>query len=332
MKRKLILHIGAHRTATTSLQNYLLANFHNVQREGFFYPYKIARHQKLMGNLFNGGRKPESVAEDLSARADKREHAIHTIVLSDEDICMRRDLSVLAKFRQWFDVKIVFTLRRQDTWLESWFFQNIKWQWNAHLSHCTFEEFLAKREEFHWIRYNRYLQHLETLFGQENIILNIHEKAQMAGGPIETFCDSIGLIDREGFHAPAHINESFSPTISEFMRCLPLDQAPEPYRDMLVSAFARINTRLSDGQSRQSERLMPPDQRAALMAEYDLGNRAVAQRYFGRDELFLEPLPGPDASLARMELPTDSYVLMQDLVAPLLQEIIEHRILESKNK
>lgn len=330
MKRKLILHIGAHRTATTALQNYLLANFHNVQREGFFYPYKIARHQKLMGKLFHGVRKPESVAEDLNARADKREHAIHSIILSDEDICMRRDLSILSQFRQWFDVKIVFTLRRQDTWLESWFFQNIKWQWNTHLSHCTFEEFLGKRKEFHWIQYNRYLKRMEKLFGKENIILNIHEKAQMAGGPIDTFCDSIGLLNHEGFHASTHVNESFSPTISEFMRCLPLDQAPEPYRDILVKALAKINNRLSDGQSRQSERLMSFDQRAALMAEYDRENRAVAQRYFGRNELFLEPLPSKDTSLASMQLPTDSYVLMQDLVAPLLQEIIKHRILEAK--
>ena len=192
LKRTLVLHIGAHRTATTALQDYLYANFFKLQDEGFFYPYKIRRHRKLMTNILNGNRSPEGVATDISGRADKREQDIHTIILSDEDVSMRRDLSILAEFRAYFDVKVVYTLRRQDTWLESWFFQNIKWQWNKKLSHCTFDEFLGMREDFHWIHYGRYVSHLEELFGQENIILNVLEKDQMPQGPIVAFCDSIG--------------------------------------------------------------------------------------------------------------------------------------------
>lgn len=334
MKRTLILHIGAHRTATSALQAYLHANFDNLQDKGFFYPFKIRRHNKLVNQLLNknplrsgGQRAPKEVAQDLNARADsKHGKTIHSIILSDEDICTRRNLAPLAKFRDWFDVKVVFTLRRQDTWLESWFFQNIKWQWNKKLSHCTFDEFLAMREEFHWIHYDRYLQHLENLFGKDNIILNVHEKGQMTNGPIETFCDSIGLTDRTGFTAPAHMNESYSPAISEFMRCLPLGEAPDHYRGVLTTACARIDREILGGKKKQSERLMPPDQRAAIMAEYEKGNRAVAQRYFGRDPLFLETLPAADAPLATMALPADSYELMQTLVAPLIQAIITHHV------
>lgn len=326
MKRTLILHIGAHRTATSALQDYLHKNFSKLHEKGFFYPFRVRRHIKLVNELFKGSRTPAEVAQDLSARADKRHKNIRTIILSDEDICLRRDLSVLAQFREWFDVKVVFTLRRQDSWLESWFFQNIKWQWNAKLSHCTFDEFMAMREDFHWIHYDRYLRHLEALFGQENIILNVHEKTQMPGGPIEHFCDSIGLTDRSGFTQPAHINESYSPAISEFMRCLPLDEAPADYRNALTKACAQIDRELLGGGKKQSERLMPPRQRSALMAEYAEGNRAVAQRYFGRKELFLEPLPSAREPLAKMALPDDSYALMRDMVAPLLQAMITHHI------
>lgn len=324
MKRTLILHIGAHRTATSALQDYLHDNFSKVQEKGFFYPFKVRRHLKLVNDLFKKERSPSEVAQTITERADRREHKIHTVILSDEDICMRRDLGLLAEFREWFDVKVVFTLRRQDTWLESWFFQNIKWQWNARLSHCTFDEFLQMREDFHWIHYGRYIDHLEKLFGQENLILNILEKDQMPNGPMETFCDSIGLTDRSGFHPPSHVNESFSPAISEFMRCLPLDQAPAAYRGMLTNACAQIDRERLGGGKKQSERLMPPAQRAAIMEEYAQGNRQVAQRYFNRDKLFLDPLPAADAPLAQMALPTDSYALMQTLVAPLLEEMIQH--------
>lgn len=292
-----------------------------MKKKGFFYPLKVRRHLKLMNQIFNGTRQVENVARTLTERADKQPQDIHTLILSDEDICMRHDLSVLAKFRDSFDVTVIFTLRRQDTWLESWFFQNIKWQWNKKLSHCTFDEFMAMREDFHWIHYDRYIRHLEEVFGRDNIILNVHEKGQMPEGPIEAFCDSIGLTDREGFSAPAHINESFSPQISEFMRHLPLDMADSGYRGRLTAICAKIDRALTGG-SKQSERLLPHDQRTALMSEYQAGNHAIARRYFNRDDLFFEPLPGPDAPLAKMALPADSAQLMTDYIAPLIAGII----------
>lgn len=323
MKRKLILHIGAHRTATSALQDYLHSNFLPLQDKGFFYPFKVRRHLKMMNDLFGGKRTIAEVSDTITARADAREKDIHTIILSDEDVCLRRDLSVLAGFKDHFDVKVAYTLRRQDTWLESWFFQNIKWQWNEKLSHCTFDQFMAMREDFHWIHYDRFVRHLEDLFGKENIILNVHEKQQMQDGPIETFCNSIGLTDRTGLGTPGHINESFSPMISEFMRQLPLDAAPVDYRNMLTRACADIDNRMNGGGKKQSERLLPHADRVALMAEYQAGNTAIAQRYFGRDKLFLEPLPDANAPLANMTLPSDMNVLMNDFVAPLLRTMIE---------
>ncbi|TDK50892.1 hypothetical protein [Antarcticimicrobium luteum] len=332
MTRRLILHIGAHRTATSALQAFLFENFQPLKQKGFFYPLKVRRHLKLMNQIFNGTRKVENVARILTERADKQPQDIHTLILSDEDICMRRDLGVLAKFRDSFDVKVVFTLRRQDIWLESWFFQNIKWQWNEKLSHCTFDEFMDMRGDFHWIHYDRYVRHLEGLFGRDNIILNIHEKGQMPDGPIEAFCDRIGLTDRTGFAPAAHINESFSPQISEFMRRLPLDAAETGYRGRLTAVCAKIDRALTGG-SKQSERLMPHDQRTALMAEYEAGNRAIAQRYFDRDTLFSDPLPGPDAPLARMALPADSDRLMTDYIVPLIAGIIaDHEKQKEKEK
>ena len=331
MKRRLIFHIGAHRTATSALQDYLADNKRQLRSRGVVYPFQVRRHLKQMNALFTGRRDPAELAETLTARADKRDADIHTILLSDEDICMREDLGLLARFREWFDVKIVFTLRRQDTWLESWFFQNIKWQWNPKLAHCTFDEFMAQRESFHWIHYDRYVRHLEDLFGAENLILNVMEKDQMPDGPIAAFSDSIGLTDRTGFTEPSHMNASFSPEISEFMRCLPLDAAPVEYRNQLTSACAQIDAKRGRN-TKSSERLLPHADRVALMAEYDPGNRALARRHFDREMLFLEPLPGPDAPLARMELPGDSYALMEEFVAPLLSALIGYRKEEMKAK
>ncbi|MFC2970493.1 hypothetical protein ACFOES_20545, partial [Acidimangrovimonas pyrenivorans] len=162
--RKLILHIGAHRTATTATQKTLRKNFKALLRQGVFYPYGVDRHIRIANMLLSGAMPPAELAEDLGRRAEAWEkelgREVGTIILSDEDICMRRDLSILAPLRDHFDVEIIFALRRQDLWLESWYLQNVKGQWNKSLAHLTFDEFMDRSEEFHWIDYDRYARHL----------------------------------------------------------------------------------------------------------------------------------------------------------------------------
>jgi len=330
MKRKLFLHIGSHRTATTSIQRFLNANFTPLNAQGVLFPYKEPRHVRLMNQIFAGETSSAQVAEDLNSRADSKSIPIHSIILSDEDISTRPDPGILAEFRAHFDVKIVFSLRRQDTWLESWYFQNIKWQWNAHLSHCDFDTFLTQRDDFHWINYDRYIALLEALFGTENILLTIFEKAQMPEGPVIDFCRLVGLDTAQGFTDPQHMNASMSAEMVEFIRHLPLDQFNVPARDLVRQALEAVDRKSLGHKGRQSERLMPLDLRQSIMAEYAPGNKAIANRYFNRDTLFLEPLPKAGAPLAEMRIPEGSAHLMERFVAPLLMELVQSGMLRGE--
>ena len=183
MKRTLYLHVGVHRTATSAIQRFLLKNSANLQERGFFHPYRVPRHFLLMNNIFSKEISVQAAAADIAARADSKKHPVHSITISDEDICMRRDLSPLAEFRAHFDVKVVCFLRRQDLWIESWYQQNVKWQWNKRLAHLTFAEFLAQRGEFFWINYDERLRHLGAVFGAENVICRAFEKGPDAFWP-----------------------------------------------------------------------------------------------------------------------------------------------------
>lgn len=331
MKRKLFLHIGSHRTATTSIQRFLNANFLPLNAQGVLFPYKEPRHVRLMNQIFFGDLSTDTVADDLNARADGKKTPIHSIVLSDEDISTRKDPSILAEFRSHFDVKIIFSLRRQDTWLESWYFQNIKWQWNGFLSHCTFDEFLAAREDFHWIHYDPYVTLLENLFGAENILLTAFDKPQMPDGPVIEFCRLIGVDPTQGFTTPQHMNASMSAEMVEFIRHLPLDKFNVPERDLLRQALEAVDRKALGHKGRQSECLMALDQRKAILAEYEPGNQAIAQRYFGRQALFLEPLPAADTPLAKLSIPNDSTQLMERFVAPLITQLVEGGMIRGKS-
>jgi hypothetical protein len=95
----LYLHIGTHRTATSSIQAFMLANWEALLSRGVFHPLRIARHFALFNSIFSGRRTVKEVAADLTLRASKHPVEINAIVLSDEDVCMRTDLSALAEFR-----------------------------------------------------------------------------------------------------------------------------------------------------------------------------------------------------------------------------------------
>jgi hypothetical protein len=325
MQRTLYLHIGAHRTATSSIQKFLHSNFGKIQIEGFFYPFNLRRHFDLINRIFAREVSVADVAADLNRRADGKRYPIHSIVLSDEDICIRKDLGLLAQFRDHFEVKVVFMLRRQDLWIESWYQQNVKWQWNSDHAHLTFEEFLTRRARFFWIDYDERVRHLEKLFGAENVILRVFEKGQMPEGPVNTFCDAIGLAKRDGLLPPPHVNTSLSPLMSEFMRCLPLDALPAKQRREMERACEVMDAEMTAG-TRPSALYLDPAARAALMAEYAEGNAALARRRFGRDQLFFDPLPAAEAPLALRTLPDSSYELMQRLVGPFVATLAEQRI------
>lgn len=322
----LYLHIGTHRTATSSIQAFLLSNWEALLARGIFVPMRIPRHFALFNSIFSGRRSVREVSQDLMLRASKHKHKVTSMVLTDEDVCMRADLSVLGEFREFFDVKVIYALRRQDLWLESWYLQNIKWQWNKSLSHLTLTEFLAREDEFHWALYDRLLTHLEGIFGQDNVLPYVFEKAQMPEGPVAAFCNRIGLDDLGGLTPAPHVNSSHSPTMSEFVRLLPFDEAPDKFRAKLEAAVQQVDKRLDRKPGDRSALLLDHARRSAIMARHAEGNANVARRYFGREELFLEPLPAPDAPLAELALPEDSATLMRAYVAPMIRALIQQHI------
>lgn len=321
MKRTLYLHIGVHRTATSSIQAYLQQNFHALLEQGFLLPWARGRHLRVVNRLFDGREKPAAVAKDIKKRADAKPKPIHSIILSDEDIAMRETLTPFVKMRRFFDVKIVVSLRRQDLWLESWYLQNIKWQWNDSLAHVSFDEFMSRMEEFHWIDYNRYLTMLERDFGRENVLVSVFERGQMPGGPIETFARLIGL-DTENLSAPSHRNASFSPLVADFVRRMPLDLARPKLRALIEQSFIKLDAELEKSDVESSGLLLTKERRAAVCDRFAEGNRAVARRYFDRDALFSDPLPEADAVIAELALPTGSEELMTRIVEPVMRDLI----------
>ncbi|MBI1172716.1 hypothetical protein GC209_15070 [bacterium] len=330
-KRTLYLHVGVHRTGTTSTQRFLRESFNVLLKKGYLFPFRVKRHDRQIRRLVSGEQSMAEFIQDLQMRADSHPLPIHSIVLSDEDMSLIEDFSLFAPLKEAFDVKVVVALRRQDLWLESWYLQNVKWQWNPQLAHLTFAEFFERRADFFWVDYAKRLAHYEAIFGEGSVIAGVFEAADMPGGPISTFLNLIGIEDMTGFGPMLHRNWSLSPLMSEFMRCLPMDQIVEKERIIIEAACIDVDVTLA---TNGSKLVMSRPQRDLVMAEYAESNRRTAQRYLGREVLFNDPLPAPEAELAEQALPEASSEVMTRFVGPMLlalsKRLTEERLAREK--
>lgn len=316
----LYVHVGVHRTATSSIQRFLCDNAKVLLSKGYLFPYAVPRHFAQIKQIVSHKISATDFAEDLLRQVEGAAEPVHSVVISDEDISNIADPMILAGLQEKFDVKVVVSLRRQDLWLESWYLQNIKWQWNPNLSHISFAEFLQRKKRFFWIDYDSHLAKYERTFGQGSVLATVFENPAMPHGPIVSFLTLLGINDLTGFGPLLNINSSLSPMMTEFLRHLPLDRINRFERALFEKAFAAVDANLT---TNGSKLLLPYDERLEIIFEYAEGNHVVAKRYFNRNALFLEPVPNPDAPLADITLPDTAQDLMAKLVAPMVEQLGE---------
>lgn len=321
-KRKLYIHIGVQRTATTSIQRFLSRNHRALRDQGFLQFNGMQRHQPLFESLFDGSLSVAEAAARLTQQADAAPNAIHSINLSEEDICSQGRFDILAQFQAFFDLKVVVVLRRQDLWLESWYRQNIKWQWQPKYAHLRFDDFLSHRADFSWVHYDALLARLEAALGQDAVLPLVFEPAQMPDGPLRAYCAAVGITKPDALdYVKYKSNASPSPLMGEFIRHLPMDELPDTYRLRVERACLQAD-RAIKAAGPQSALYMDAGTRQTVLAEYAQGNARLARRYFDRAELFTQSLPDPDAPLAPQALPNNSQEIMTTFVAPMLRELI----------
>lgn len=313
-KRRLFLHLGVHRTGTSSIQHAMQSNFGQLLWKGVFHAYAVGRHKSLFDDLFSGKTTALEIAQDITARADHKPCHIHSISLSDEDICTHRDLAPLAGLSAYFEVHPVFFIRRQDLWLESWYRQHVKWQWDKRYAKLTFDQFLARRREFFWVDYDSMASRLGRIFGSENLRIIPFEDGQRTRNSVSQYFDTLGVSDVLSDIPQINKNRSFSPRMTEFMRSLPLAHLPIDQRHRIERACAQADAALPARASFFANRA----QRDGILGHYAASNRRLAKAYFGRETLFQTDGAEPTAEHFQGQPESPNQALIQDIVAPIL--------------
>jgi hypothetical protein len=308
---KLVIHAGIHRTGTTSLQHFLAQNRTPLAALGFAYPGTGNNHQPLAWALKNGSAGAAEVAALFDA-----EQAPETVVLSGEDFCIHTQLGWLEEISRSHPTRVVFYLRRQDHWLMSWYNQHIKWPFDRRKSVMTRHEFLAAIGDFHWLDYSVMLERWARVIGRENLEVAVVETGQVED-VVGDFIARLG-IPRESLGAEEkRVNDSLPVHLLEIARNLNMFELPPKSRIHLIRAL-----RLGLAQKAQpAKTLYSPAERLGILQRFEHANREVANRFFGRDELFLEPLPAADEPY--YEFPEVSReTLLREWIAPILKHCL----------
>lgn len=301
--KRLILHIGTHKTGSTSLQAFLCENRGRLAQAGydfplmavqpngvkegrngnFLYPYVLDQLDPKKNSKNQRERMQANVQSFLSA-AGKTE----TMILSEERIWHEgaQDERYWPVLRALFDeagfdcVDVVVYLRRQDRFITSLWNQKVK---DASKEQGTLKEYAFSDESLNAMDYGAVIEKLEGIFGREHIVVRVFDRAELVDGDIRRdFCHALNIPLDPGFAFPyERLNPGLTPAVAEVKRLI---NTTAEYND--VGNFLRFAAEsVSALEGAPSSRLRPEDARA-LLDRYAAGNARIAREYLQREELF----------------------------------------------
>ncbi len=298
-KKRLYIHIGTHKTGTTSLQNFLFANRKKLADAGVSYPEigidEGAQHV-LGGNLVKGlglsvfgHTKPKrSNIAEFPLWKELASHLVTTpmksVLVSTEEFEWLSRPEVIRNYLFDIDVKIVIYLRRQDKYLESLYQTFVKGP--RHLAQ-PFPAWLNKAMSVWKIHdYFSLLSRWADIFGRENLIVRIFEK-EVQSGLERGFLSLIGISSElaDLFEIPPKTwDQARRETID--VRCLEVIRLgnqmdiPRSRRENLLRTLVDLSKNL-EAAGRIEKQLSTLQERESIMSAVARSNQLVFREYFG---------------------------------------------------
>lgn len=289
---KLFLHVGLPKTATTSIQEFLLRNRDKLIARGVLYPkaglQMIAHHP--LGNIFSHSpadwiqlADPAALASAL--RDEISETGCDTVIMSTESLAYVPKHAELKEYFRDFDTDIVFYLRRQDEWLESAYQENLK-TGRTNLGRDAYMTALLPKLDFHEL-----LIRWSAVFGKEHMRVAVFEKGVGHKSVEHTFLDALGITFQPEYQIAKSSNTGLGRDCLAFFRALSTERRIGrrfwTYGDILRE-FAVKNP-----DPVEWRRFWPPAERRALVEHFAESNARVAREFRGREDgtLFHGDLP-----------------------------------------
>jgi hypothetical protein len=234
--KKCLIHIGTHKTGTTSIQSFLYKNSESLKQKGIFYSSLVeeninAGHHAIAAKI--AANKSSEVKRNRiriqQLMKDIEESSCNSAIISSE-IFSTIDPDLVRQTFAEFDCHIICFLRRQDDYLESMYREIIK---NSEFfgSKAEFLDIVRTEKELELcayqnkynatlpLYYDRFLDKWADCFGKEKIHVRAYDEPNTNGDSIEAFLETIELSYSDFFDSERehnNYNSSFKPEIIQF--------------------------------------------------------------------------------------------------------------------
>jgi hypothetical protein len=280
VRKRLLIHAGAGKTGSSSIQKFLSANAPALADKGVAIPsgkLKPSRrtggqHVFAFADLLTDPRGRERLEDALRAVA----HAPSdpgTIILSAENLAEKPGAPALfAGLVDEYDVRLLMYVRRQDEFLlsswQQWFSKtgDDLWAW-------LMQE-VGRRGDW-----DTYLARWEAVVPADQITVRPYERARLLGQDVvNDFYGWLGLPQpfESWLNPEADANVSVSDAITELVK-----GNANVYRDKHDADFHKAVLQLSGGDHARKSRQSPITlaQRRAILQRYAEGNQRVQEQY-----------------------------------------------------
>ena len=293
----LYLHIGTHKTATTTIQRFCADNREVFESKGMVYPdfpFRFPfkgpnRNGLFLGMVYRGsdGVRRRDLEKDYYHQAMDIIHELfqkyHSVVLSNERLWMDlylKDAKLVRRLvkdseKYGYQIKMIVYLRRQDSFIESFWSETVK---ELPDRTDTLQEYI---DEFEFLDYNTILSTYAELIGEENMIVRrFSDAVKVEGGILVDFMQQLGLelTDEYVINNPV-LNPGIYGNVTEIKRII-------NSTDGLRRDDMRVFINALPMAAATSKKIHPcgelsVEERTDLMKPLEEGNEELAQRFIG---------------------------------------------------
>jgi len=292
MKKTIFLHIGIHKTGTTTIQSFLSKNGNSLLQEGVFYPREQWIHHRLVSSDSEGlaciSERNESYWRSLKKNIEGS--GATSAVLSSEGFSKGyagtrpEYIESVCEHLKEYDPRIIVYLRRQDSFFESMYTQVIKTGNRQGFS--SLNDMLDRID----LDYEKMLAKWSAVFGKENMYVRVFERDEGCD-VVANFLEALGLEDTSKFEMLSRTH--MKPGIHHLRA---LTYVRESLRDspeigvakQILTPFVRATRHWPRD---REYRLIPYETARSILDKYRESNNTVAEEYLGgRESLFSDDL------------------------------------------
>lgn len=286
-KQTIHLHIGTHKTGTTSLQKFLSTNVDLLKKSDILYPkagwYHYSQHllafhlRKATPNDIES--ISDTVWDDLYDEIKKSK--LNNIILSSEIFALfnKKQIETLKEKLLNYDVKIYLYLRRQDEFFESIYNQQAKEWRNSRkepISHFMNQMIKLYPHFNYFILVGNWIR----VFEKDNVFIRPYNK-EISSDTITDFTNLLN-IDRDKFKNIKNENKSVSSKALEMVR---LSKFIENDIELRKKVFVLANEVFPS--SKNNTNSLNTEQKVKITNKFKKSNENLIENYFDVGKKYL---------------------------------------------